>query len=130
MVTSLSVNPLPFSARSFSSQRALSSPVSPAGRSTQLTSRCGGRRRSGTRRVAIGVVRQRADEHAERDLERLRGVNLLAIRFDLGDDQVLCFGGNDVQGQCAARHGLAVDRRGRARDRPACRFASASGGNG
>ena len=58
---------------------------------------CGGRRRSGTERVAIGVVRQRADEHAERHLERLRGINPLAIRLDLGDDQVLRFGSNDVQ---------------------------------
>ena len=116
VVRSLSVNPLPFSARSFSSQRALSSPASPAGKSTQLTSMCGGRRRSGSHGVAIGVVRQGPDEHAQRHLERLRGINLVAIRVDLGNDDVLWFRSNHVERKCAARDRLAVNRRGRGRD--------------
>ena len=84
---------------------------------------CGGRRRSGSRRIAIGVVRQGTNEHAERHLERLRGINLLAVRLDLGDDQILRFGSNHIQVQCATRHGLAVNRRRRGRDdQPACSF--------
>ena len=56
------------------------------------------------------------NEHAKRYLERLRGVNLFAIRRDLEDDQVLRFGSNDVEVQCAARDGLAIDRCSRGRD--------------
>ena len=63
-----------------------------------------------THRVAIGVIGQGVNEHAERHFKRLRGVNPLAVALDLGEDEVLCFGRNDLQGQCASRNRLAVNR--------------------
>ena len=85
-MTSLSVNPLPFSARSFSKPSGLVV-ASQSGRQIDPIDVDVGRAAAKrAQRVAIGVIRQGADEHAERDLERLRGIDFLAIRLDLEDD--------------------------------------------
>ena len=69
------MKPPPSSASSFSSQRALVV-AGQSGRQidpVDLEVRRAAAQRSD--RIAIGAVGQRADQHAQRDLERLGGVN-------------------------------------------------------
>ena len=76
-MTSLSVNPTAVLGEEFLEPAGfLSSPVSPCRRIDPVDVEV--RRAAAQRadRVAIGVVRQGADQHAKRDLERLRGVKL------------------------------------------------------